>query len=116
MLKKCLEIWMREGKNSVSSSLEQAADIGQVADYCQLLGVSRSGYYAYLKRKNNDRDAEAKRLIHTVYKRYEGRYGYRQIQLFLWQDEGCMDEPQEGASPFMQKLGPSAQHSPETSI
>ncbi|MEC0373691.1 IS3 family transposase [Paenibacillus chibensis] len=76
------------GKEQRFKLIEQAADIGQVAKHCQLLGVSRSGYYAYLKRKKNDRDAEAKRLIRTVYKRYEGKYGYRQIQLFLWQDEG----------------------------
>ncbi|MDT1800555.1 IS3 family transposase, partial [Salmonella enterica subsp. enterica serovar Oslo] len=58
------------------------------AELCQFIGVSRSGYYAYLKRKENDRDAEDKRLIRRVYKRYEGKYGYRQIQLFLWQDHG----------------------------
>lgn len=68
--------------------IEQAAKSGQVAELCQFIGVSRSGYYAYLKRKENDRDAEDKRLILRVYKRYEGKYGYRQIQLFLWQDHG----------------------------
>ncbi|MFF3920911.1 IS3 family transposase [Paenibacillus lactis] len=76
------------GKEQRFKLIEQSADIGQVTERCQLLGVSRSGYYAYLKRKKNDRDAKAKRLIRTVYKRYEGKYGYRQIQLFLWQDEG----------------------------
>ncbi|MEC0368482.1 hypothetical protein [Paenibacillus chibensis] len=48
--------------------IEQAANIGQVAEHCHLLGVLRSGYYAYLKRKKNDRDAKVKQLIRTVYK------------------------------------------------
>ncbi|MFF4111850.1 MULTISPECIES: IS3 family transposase [Paenibacillus] len=76
------------GKEQRFKLIEQSADVGQVTEHCQLLGVSRSGYYAYLKRKKYDRDAKAKRLIRTVYTRYEGKYGYRQIQLFLWQDEG----------------------------
>lgn len=54
-----------------------------------MFGVSRSGYYAYLKRqlKMIDRDHDAKALIQAVYNRYHGIYGYRQIQLFLLQDE-----------------------------
>lgn len=92
------------GKEQRFKLIEQAADIGQVAEYCQLLGVSRSGYYAYLKRKKNDRNAEAERLIRTVYKRYEGKYGYRQIQLFLWQDEGVWMNHKKVLR-LMQKLG-----------
>jgi len=76
------------GKKKSFTIIEQAAKSGQIAELCQIIGVSRSGYYAYLKRKGNDRDAEDKRLIRRVYKRYEGKYGYRQIQLFLWQDQG----------------------------
>ncbi|MFD1130588.1 IS3 family transposase [Paenibacillus provencensis] len=76
------------GKEKRFKLIEQTADIGQVVKQCQLLGVSKSGYYAYLKRKKVDRDAEAKRIIRKVYTRYEGKYGYRQLQLFLWQDEG----------------------------
>ncbi|AZK45111.1 hypothetical protein EIM92_01980 [Paenibacillus lentus] len=41
-----------------------------------------------MKRKNYDRDAEAKRQVSTVYQLYEGKCGYRQLQLFLWQDDG----------------------------
>ncbi|MCL9661414.1 IS3 family transposase [Paenibacillus hunanensis] len=92
------------GKEQRFKLIEQAADIGQVVEYCQLLGVSRSGYYAYLKRKNNDPDADAKRLICTVYTRYEGRYSYRQIQLFLWQDEGVWMNHKKVLR-LMQKLG-----------
>lgn len=41
-----------------------------------------------MKRKGTDRDQEAKALIQKVYERYNGVYGYRQIQLFLLQDHG----------------------------
>ena len=57
-----------------------------------------------MKRKNYDRDAEAKRLIRTVYKRYEGKYGYRQLQLFLWQDDGVWMNHKKVLR-LMQKLG-----------
>lgn len=76
------------GKKERFTLIEQAVGLGEIAELCQLFGVSRSGYYAYLKRKQNDRDAEAKQHIRKVYKRYEGKYGYRQLQLFLWQDDG----------------------------
>ncbi|WP_168928788.1 IS3 family transposase [Paenibacillus dokdonensis] len=92
------------GKEQRFKLIEQAANVGQVAEHCKLLGVSRSGYYAYLKRKKNDRDAEAKRLLRTVYQRYEGKYGYRQIQLFLWQDEGVWMNHKKVLR-LMQKLG-----------
>lgn len=71
---------------------------------CQLLGVSRSGYYVYLKRKKNDRDVKAMRLIRKVYHRYEGKYGYRQLQLFLWQDDGIWMNHKKVLR-LMQKLG-----------
>ncbi|WP_169449376.1 IS3 family transposase [Paenibacillus assamensis] len=92
------------GKEERFKLIEKAAKLGQVTQLCQLLGVSRSGYYAYLKRKNYDRDADAKRLIRIVYKRYEGKYGYRQLQLFLWQDEGVWMNHKKVLR-LMQKLG-----------
>jgi len=59
-----------------------------VSALCKIFGVSRSGYYAYLKRKNQDRDQTDKILVQKVYDQYNGVYGYRQIQLFLLQDHG----------------------------
>ncbi|WP_170862508.1 hypothetical protein [Paenibacillus sp. 453mf] len=61
------------GKEQRFKLIEQTMDIGQVVEQCQLLGVSKSGYYAYLKRKKAHRDAKAKRLIRKVYKRYQGK-------------------------------------------
>ncbi|MGG4095448.1 IS3 family transposase [Paenibacillus lautus] len=92
------------GKEERFKLIEQAMELGRVTELCKLFGVSRSGYYAYLKRKKNDRDAEAKRLIRTVYKRYEGKYGYRQLQLFLWQDDGIWMNHKKVLR-LMQKLG-----------
>ncbi|WP_339291227.1 IS3 family transposase [Paenibacillus sp. FSL E2-0201] len=68
--------------------MENAAKEYAVSNLCKLFRVSRSGYYAFMKRKGTDRDQEAKALIQKVYERYEGVYGYRQIQLFLLQDHG----------------------------
>lgn len=68
--------------------IESAAKEYAVSTLCKLFRVSRSGYYAFLKRKGTDRDQEAKALIQKVYERYNGVYGYRQIQLFLLQDHG----------------------------
>lgn len=92
------------GKEERFTLIEQAANPRQVAELCQLFRVSRSGYYAYLKRKGNDRDAEAKRLIREAYNRYEGKYGYRQLQLFLWQDDGVWMNHKKVLR-LMQKLG-----------
>jgi len=69
-------------------SVEKAAKEYPVSALCKIFGVSRSGYYAYLKRKNQDRDQTDKILVQKVYDQYNGVYGYRQIQLFLLQDHG----------------------------
>lgn len=92
------------GKEERFKLIEQAVGLGGIAELCQLFGVSRSGYYAYLKRKGDDRNAEAKQQIRKVYKRYEGKYGYRQLQLFLWQDDGIWMNHKKILR-LMQKLG-----------
>ncbi|WP_328212926.1 IS3 family transposase, partial [Brevibacillus porteri] len=68
--------------------IEKAKEWYGVSELCLLFGVSRSGFYAYLKRKKVDRDKSLKHLIQVVYNRYDMKYGYRQIQLFLLQDHG----------------------------
>ncbi|WMT38812.1 IS3 family transposase [Paenibacillus sp. D2_2] len=74
------------GTKEKFSIIKELADGSNVYALCKLLKVSRSGYYAYLKRGETDRDESCKALIQAVYDRYEGKYGYRQIQLFLLQD------------------------------
>ncbi|MED1785429.1 IS3 family transposase [Brevibacillus fortis] len=70
------------------TAIKQVAGEYSITELCKLFGVSRSGYYAYLKRKATDRDKLVKDLIKAVYKKYDSKYGYRQIQLFLLQDHG----------------------------
>lgn len=69
-------------------AIERAANEYPVCHLCKVFGVSRSGYYAFLKRKAFDRDREDRELVKKVYEHYNGVYGYRQIQLFLLQDHG----------------------------
>ncbi|WJH27011.1 IS3 family transposase [Paenibacillus sp. CC-CFT742] len=68
--------------------MEKVAEYGDIQKLCHVFGVSRSGFYAYIKRKRLDRDAKAKKQVLQTYQRYQGKYGYRQLQLFLWQDQG----------------------------
>jgi putative transposase len=68
-------------------TIEQATKWYGVAELCKVFNVSRSGYYAYLKRKSADRDKELKEQILTLYYKYDGKYGYRQLQLFLFQEQ-----------------------------
>jgi transposase InsO family protein len=69
-------------------AIKKVAGEYTISELCKLFGVSRSGYYAYLKRQQINRDKHLKDLIRTVYKKYDGKYGYRQTQLFLLQDHG----------------------------
>ncbi|WP_330218809.1 IS3 family transposase [Brevibacillus choshinensis] len=57
-----------------------------VTELCKLFGVSRSGFYAYRKRSSQDKDLVIKEFIQKIYSKYDGKYGYRQTQLFLLQD------------------------------
>lgn len=66
--------------------VNELRDRYSVQALCKELGISRSGFYAYLKRKNNNKDETAKQLILSLYKKYDGIYGYRQIQMHLYQD------------------------------
>lgn len=61
---------------------------GQIQRLCRLFSVSKSGYYAWLNRQSEDPDAADQRLVSEIYTKYDGTYGYRQLQLFLWQEQG----------------------------
>jgi len=69
-------------------TIEKAAEEYSVKELCGVFGVSRSGYYAYLKRKAINKDKELKDLLLALYKKYDRRLGYRQMQLFLLQEYG----------------------------
>lgn len=51
-----------------------------VKELCTYLRVCRSGYYAYLKRKDKDPDADLKRKIKAIYEERDKTVGYRRIQ------------------------------------
>ena len=54
-----------------------------VAAMCKFFGVSRSGYYAYLKSAKEDRDQELAMLIQQCQKETDHTYGYRRVCLWL---------------------------------
>ncbi|WP_164545423.1 IS3 family transposase [Paenibacillus albus] len=68
--------------------VEELREHFTVAELCKEIGLSRSGFYAFLKRKEVNKDQHAKELIRKTFERYKGIYGYRQIQLFMLQDHG----------------------------
>ncbi|QRG67583.1 IS3 family transposase [Brevibacillus choshinensis] len=70
------------------ATIKQVAGEYTISELCKLFRVSRSGYYAYLKRQVTDRNKPVKDFIQAVYRKYDGKYGYRQTQLFLLQDCG----------------------------
>ncbi|MNM97395.1 Integrase core domain protein [compost metagenome] len=55
---------------------------------CEQLGVSKSGFYAYLKRQKAEVEDPHRSIVQAAYQRYEGKYGYRQLQLFIERDHG----------------------------
>lgn len=71
---------------------------------CQELGVSRSGFYAYLKRKEVDRDREVKIRIESLFYRFNRIYGYRQIQMHLLQEHGILTNHKKVLR-LMQEMG-----------
>ena len=50
---------------------------------CSFFQVSRSGYYAYLRRKENTADASLVQLIRQCHEGTDHTYGYRRIGLWL---------------------------------
>ncbi len=87
--KEALRLHLEGGGTKARYSLiRQVNERGQIQRLCQLFGVSKSGYYAWLKRQSIDRDVQVKHVVSKVYTKYKGIYGYRQLQLFMWHDEG----------------------------
>lgn len=68
-------------------TIQKLKDEGhKVVILCEALGVSRSGYYQWLKRKpsaSERRLKELMELIQEAYDKYEGIYGYRRITIYL---------------------------------
>ena len=56
---------------------------------CEFFEVSRSGYYAWLKRQPTpDKDIELGELIRECHRKTKQTYGYRRIRLWLAREKG----------------------------
>jgi hypothetical protein len=67
-------------------TIDEMKDRYPITMLCKLFGVTRSGYYAYLKRKVKPDTQEEQDLMTTIKRVYEesnGTYGYRRIQAQL---------------------------------
>ena len=54
---------------------------------CELLEISRASYYAWVKRMDQpDPDQECMKLIEAAYQASRKSYGYRRIQLWIFQN------------------------------
>ena len=58
---------------------------------CHFFQVSRSGYYAWLKRKDKpDKDSSLRNLITKCQKQTKQTYGYRRVKLWLLRETGLV--------------------------
>jgi putative transposase len=60
--------------------VEQMKDNQSIQGLCKYLGISRSGFYSYRRRSNEDPDAELKSKIIAIYDQRNKTVGYRRVQ------------------------------------
>lgn len=68
--------------------IEALRGMYSVQELCEVLGVSRSGYYRYLQRKKSPRDGKLRQTILAMFRQFKGIYGYRRIQMELERQYG----------------------------
>ena len=62
-----------------------------LGDLCQLLDVSRSGYYKWLKRQGQaDKDEPVAELIRQCHSKTRRTYGYRRVKIWLLRETGLV--------------------------
>ena len=62
-----------------------------IAYLCQFFGVSRSGYYAWLKRiEKPDKDFSLRDQIIECQKKAHNTYGYRRVKIWLEREKGLV--------------------------
>jgi len=84
--------------------IEAAAEQYPIVELCSMLNVSRSSYYAYLRRKDVDPDADLKEKILAIYDQRKKTVGYRRIQDELYRQYGlCVNHKK--VLRLMQELG-----------
>ncbi|MCQ5366181.1 IS3 family transposase [Anoxybacillus salavatliensis] len=67
---------------------EMAGCHGSIQQLCEMAGVSRSGYYKWVKRQERPsqkqvEDERLKKKIEECYQERKGIYGYRRVQVWL---------------------------------
>lgn len=79
-------------KKSVKyAAIENAREKHEISFLCQYFGVSRSGYYAWRKRKDlPDKDSELGELIRRCQEKTRYTYGYRRVRLWLIRETGLL--------------------------
>lgn len=66
--------------------MQQHAEEFRISVMCKVLGVSRAGYYAWLKRKPSPRQLAyqvLRRLIRLLHKEHRSVYGYRRVHALV---------------------------------
>jgi putative transposase len=71
------------GEKSRYKVIEQMGPGYTVKRICEVMQVSRSGYYRHLHVSKENRDQVTKERIQAIYNHREGIYGYRRIQMEL---------------------------------
>ncbi|WP_354959456.1 IS3 family transposase, partial [Bacillus sp. CECT 9360] len=74
------------GKKLKFHVVDVLRDQFKVAELCEFLGVSESGYYKYKKYIKEDKDAEIKKLILQLYEDSDKQWGYRSIHMELQEE------------------------------
>ena len=69
------------------------SDKYNISQMCKFFGVSRSGYYAFLKRKDSeDKDIFLAKEIQECQNENKYTYGYRRVQIWL-EEKGIFKNP-----------------------
>lgn len=75
--------YKRGGVKKKYQVIEALREMYSVRDLCEVLHVSRSGFYRYLQRKQKPRDEKLRQTISKMFQQFKGIYGYRRIQMEL---------------------------------
>jgi putative transposase len=90
-----------QGRHSV---IDELKDTQSIRGLCAYMGISRSGYYAYVKRSKEDRDGELKLKIKAIYDQRNKVLGYRRIQDELYRQHNLIVNHKKVLR-LMQELG-----------
>jgi len=76
------------------AAIESSRKNHEISFLCKYFGVSRSGYYAWRKRKEKpDPDEALGNLIRSCQEKTKYTYGYRRVRLWLLREAGLVISP-----------------------